>query len=239
MAELFSFFTLIICFLTILALLKFFGKSGLFAYSAIVIIISNIQVLKLAKYTYIENPIALGTVAFSTIFAIDNILTEYYGANVAKESVFLSFIGYLFFVIAMKIAVWHPTIESHECINLHRELESIFSPSSVLLISSLVSYIISQLTDIFVFSFLKKIAKTKFLSCRSLLSMMIATFVDNFVFSVLAWIVLADRPIGWKSLWATYILATYLIRLIVAALCVPLIKLAGAFIPREQNVPQF
>jgi uncharacterized integral membrane protein (TIGR00697 family) len=220
-------------------MIRFFGKNGLFLYSAISVIVASIQVLKLTKYFCSEHPVALGTVVFSTIFAIDNILTEYYGAKIAKKCVWLSFSGYLFFAIVMKIAVLHTAVDYDECVNLHQELRQIFSPSFVLFFSSLISYIVSQLLDIFMFSTLKKLTESKFLLGRSLVSMGIATFVDNFVFSVLVWMVFADHPISWSSLWTTYILTTYAIRLLVAALCVPLVKWVGVFIPREQNVSSF
>ncbi|MDR2067986.1 MAG: queuosine precursor transporter, partial [Holosporaceae bacterium] len=96
--------------------------------------------------------------------------------------------------------------------------------------SSIVSYITSQQIDIRVFSGLKKLTGGKYLSSRSLISMIISTFLDNFIFSVLAWMIFASRPASWSSLWNTYILITYLMRLIIAALCVPLVKLAKIFL---------
>ncbi|MDR3187242.1 MAG: queuosine precursor transporter [Holosporaceae bacterium] len=229
MADLLSLLTLVICFASILTLMKCFGKNGLFVYSTIALIISNIQVLKLTKYTWIENPVALGTVVFSTIFAVDNILTEYFGAKEAKKCVWMSFAGYLFFVLVMKIATLHPFVEYPECINLHQEMDDIFSPSFPLFVSSIASYITSQQVDIHVFSGLKKLARGKHLWSRSLTSMVISTFVDNFVFSVLAWMVFANHPVSWSSLWNTYIFVSYLVRLIIAALCVPLVRLARVF----------
>jgi uncharacterized integral membrane protein (TIGR00697 family) len=236
MAAQLSLLTLIVCFLTVLMLLKYFGKSGLLVYTATAVAISNIQVLKLTQYRFAEHPVALGTVIFSTIFAVDNILTEYFGPETAKKCVWLSFCSYLFFAIAMRIAVAHPSVQHFECINLHQEMASLFSPSFVILASSLISYVVSQLIDIFVFSKLKKLTKGKYLSCRSLVSMIISVFVDNLTFSVFAWVIFAERPISWPVLWKTYIFVTYLMRLFIAALCVPLVRLAGAFVPRDRDV---
>jgi uncharacterized integral membrane protein (TIGR00697 family) len=237
MAEVLSLSTLIVCFITILGMLKFFGKSGLYVYSTIALIASNIQVLKLTKYAFASDPVALGTVLFSTTFAIDNILNEYFGEKIAKKCVWISFWGYLFFVIVMKISVLHPAIEHSECTNLYAELDNLFSPTLVLFASSLVSYLVSQYTDIFIFSALKKKFRGK--SKRAMISMGISTFVDNCVFSVLAWIIFADKPISLSSLWSTYIFITYITRLIIAVLCVPLVRLSGKFITREQNVQEF
>lgn len=234
--ELLSFLTLLVCITTILLATKFFGRYGLYAYSAIVTITSNIQVLKLTQYSLISNPIALGTVLFSTTFAVDNILTEYYGEKAAKKGLYISFFGYMFFVIVMQIAVWHPAVINSECVNLHSELEKIFSPVFYLFISSLIAYFVGQRTDIFVYSLLKKISHGKFIALRSMISMAISAFVDNFVFSFFAWIIFAKNPISLTLLWKTYIFITYMIRLVIAALCVPLVKLAGKFISKESDV---
>ncbi|GHU11293.1 transporter [Alphaproteobacteria bacterium] len=233
MTELLSLSTLVVCFISILIAVRFFGREGLYAYSTVAVIISNIQVLKLTKYTLIDDPVALGTVVFSTTFAVDNILNEYFGENSAKKGVWISFFGYLLFVVAMKIALLHPEISSSECVNMHNEMKMLFSPTIVLFVSSLLSFVVSQFADIFIFSTLKKIFKNRSVSCRSLISMALSTFVDNCVFSLLAWVVLAENPISLSSLWTTYIFVTYFIRLIVAALCVPLVRLSGVFVKAD------
>ena len=225
-SEILSFSTLVICFLTVLLLSKYAGKSGLLVYSVLATLIANLQVLKLTHYTFIESPVALGTVVFSTTFAVDNILTECYGKETAKKCIWISFFGYLFFVICMKIAVLHAPVNSKECLNLHVELEKLFSPGFVLFVSSLISYVIGQFSDVTIFSFLKKFFTGKFIALRSFFSMSISTFIDNFVFSICAWYIFAEHPISFLILWKTYIFINYIIRLIIAVCCVPLVKLA-------------
>lgn len=222
MADLLSLTTLFVCFSTIIILARFFGKNGLFAYSAVAIIIANTQVLKLTKYSFFDHAVALGTVVFATTFVVDNIMIEYFGSKNAKKSVWLSFTVYLFFVISMKLAISHPVVQSGECCDLSGELSAVFSPGFVLFISSILAYFAGQFCDIFVFSLLKKIKR---LTLKSLISMSISTFVDNAVFSVFAWIIFATHPISWNELWNTYIINIYILRLIVVLTCIPLIKL--------------
>lgn len=235
MPELLSLSTLVVCFFAILFVTKVFGKEGLYAYSTVAIITANIQVLKLTTYSFAPGPVALGTVLFSTTFAVDNILNEYFGAKSAKKSVWISFFMYAFFMILMKIVILHPVVQHVECVNLHDAIRNLFSPTATLLIASLLSYIVGQYTDICVFSLLKKFLKNKYLSLRSAISMAISSFVDNCVFSLLAWVILAENPISMSLLWSTYIFVTYIIRLIIAIMCVPLVKLAGNFI-ENRNV---
>lgn len=231
--EVLSFVSLILCSIAILVSVRFFGKSGLFVYTGTVVIASNLQVLKLTQYSFVDNPIALGTVAFATVFAVDNILTEYYGAEAAKKNIWLSFMCYLLFSVLMKVAVLHPAVFHDECTNLHGEFNRIFSPGLILLSASLISYAVGQLSDIFIFSTLKKMLKDKYVSIRSFCSMAISTFLDNCIFSVFAWMVFAENPVSWKELWYTYIFIAYLMRLLVAVLCVPLVRLAGYLVNKR------
>ena len=60
--ELTWFLFLIISFSFVLIFLKLFGKVGLYVYSVIAIIAANIQVLKIVKFSFFSDPIALGTI---------------------------------------------------------------------------------------------------------------------------------------------------------------------------------
>ncbi len=228
-AEILSVLSFFICAISIIFLLRFYGKEGLFIYTIVIVIASNIQVLKLTHYFFMENPVALGTVIFSTTFAVDNIITELFGASEARKNTFLSFFSYLIFIILMKITILYPTIIDTDCYNHYEEMKILFSTSLNIFISSLIAYIVGQLFDIKLFAFLLNIMKNKYLILRSFISMSLSTFLDNFVFSVLAWIILSDNPISWNSLWSTYIFSGYLLRLIVVVFCIPLVKLAKRF----------
>jgi uncharacterized integral membrane protein (TIGR00697 family) len=236
MAEFLSLSTLVLCFVVILIMVRFFGKGGLLAYSAISVVISNLQVLRITKYSLIDSPVALGTVVFSTLFAIDNILTECCGAKTARRCVWINFVCYLFFTLAMQITNLHPVIEDWNCMNLHRELKIVFSPCFTLFISSLIAFIIGQLVDIYVYSTLQKITNSKYTSLRSFASMAFSTFIDNFVFSTLAWIIFAENPVSMLVLWKTYIITTTTIRLVIAVLCVPLVKLCSTMMLKREKL---
>lgn len=236
MAEILSISTFVISIIFILLMLKMFGENGLYVYSTVAVIASNIQILKLTQYTFYNFPIALGTMLFSTTFAVDNILVEHYGQSAAKKSIAINFVSYLFFVFIMQITIWHPEVHNNTYHNYHKELKLLFSPSITILISSLIAYTSSQLSDILIFSYLKKKLKNKFLPFRSFFSMLISTFIDNIIFSYFAWVLLSDHPISIIQLWNTYIFATYILRIVITLLCVPIVRLSCFFIPKDENV---
>ena len=97
----------------------------------------------------------------------------------------------------------------------------IFSPNAALLVASLTAYITSQLTDIFIFSKLKKLTKNSYLWLRTLCSITIAALVDAIIFNILAWVIFAPQPIGWHSLIFTYIIGAYILQMFVAMFNIP------------------
>ena len=82
---------LLFCFFSVLIFLKLFGEVGLYVYSVIAIIAANIQVLKLVKFSFFSEPIALGTVLFASTFLCTDILAEYYGTKKARINVLIRF----------------------------------------------------------------------------------------------------------------------------------------------------
>ena len=216
MPELLSLLTLVVCFIGIAVFAKYFGESGLYVYSSVSIIAANIQVLKLTKYAFWNEPVALGTVLFSTTFAVDNILTEHYGAASAKRNVWIGFVSYLFFVIVMLIAIQHPTVQYEEdCANLASELAALFTPGVRIL---------------------RSLLDGRYLAFRTCVSMAISSFIDNFVFSLLAWVILAENPVSWSVLSTTYIVPSYLLRLSIVMLCVPFVRCINSLIIGRSNV---
>ena len=82
---------LLFCLCTILIFLKLFGEVGIYIYTVVAIIGANIQVLKIVDFPFFNSPIALGTILFSTTFLATDILSEYYGAKLARKNILIGF----------------------------------------------------------------------------------------------------------------------------------------------------
>ena len=94
-------FFLFFCFTVILFFLKIFGEIGIYVYSVIAIIVANIQLLKLVKFSFFLDPIPLGTALFASTFLCTDILAEHYGASKARKNVLLGFFGFLLITFLM------------------------------------------------------------------------------------------------------------------------------------------
>ena len=89
------------CFCAVLVMLRLFGEAGLYVYIAVAVIGANVQVLKAVQFGIYAEPVALGTILFSTTYLCTDILAEHYGAGSARRGVMIGFASYLMWVIFM------------------------------------------------------------------------------------------------------------------------------------------
>lgn len=216
----------------ILALHRWMGAAGLYVYMAVAIIGGNLHVLKLTQFSVFPDPVALGTILFSTTFLCTDILTEYHGPAAARKGVLLGFAGLVLFNLFLFAALAFRPLGPEDgelgaaAAGMQGHLEAVFLPAPGILAASLAAYLVSQFNDIWIFSRLRAATKGRYLWLRNNASTWISALVDNAVFSVLAFVVFAADPVPWKPLLFTYILGTYGLRVAVAVLDSPIIYLA-------------
>jgi queuosine precursor transporter len=158
--ELISIFSLLCCYAMIITMAKIFGAQGLMVYNVVAIIACNLQVLKGTDYSFYSAPIALGTITYASSFLVSDYLTEVYGEHYARKCLFLSFFASIILLLMMIVTLGHRDITSdtkqyehfHEG---HLALSYIFTPNLAIVSASLTAYVLSQLSDIYIFAKLK------------------------------------------------------------------------------------
>lgn len=228
--ELVSWITFCFCVIFILVSMRIFGLVGLYAYNILATIIANIQVLKMVEFEFSPEPLALGTVIFATVFLVSDIITEHYGKEAAQKGVWLSFSMQVFMVAFMLLTIGHHPLPNDP---FHNAIETLFLPSPRLLIASLTAFAISQLLEIRLFHRIRVATSGRMLWLRTNISSLFASLLDNIIFSTIAWIILAPAPVGLKVLVFTYILGTYLARVIVSLLSTPIIYFSYKCLPKN------
>ena len=223
---------LIFCFVSILLFLKIFGYVGIFIYSALAIIAGNIQVLKTVDFFYSPEPVALGTILFASTFLCTDILSEYYGKEIARKNILIGFSAFLFMTILMIITIG---FKPSDIDWVQESLSNVFTPMTRFFIASMIAYLVSQYFDVWLYSFLKNKTSQKLLWFRNNLSTILSSLVDNTVFSILAWILLNPEPISLYNVIMIYILGTYVLRIFIALLDTPFIYLAKYFVPKSDG----
>lgn len=222
--EILTIVQMVLCGLAILFMMRLFGAVGLVVYSSMAVVISNLQVQTATKYSFFHEPVALGTVVFSSIFIVSGILTEYYGPAQARKSVWLSFTGFALMTGFMLLtAGFKPMCGFYEA---HQAICTLFLPAPALIVAGLIAYAAGQLNDIWIFSMLSRLTRGKLLWFRSFVATLIGAFLDNLIFSVLAWMIFSPQPLPWKTVFFTYVLGTYFLRILVAFIGIPFVYLA-------------
>ena len=221
---------LIFCFSSILIFLKLFSFAGLYVYSALAVIIGNIQVLKTVDFFYSPEPVALGTVLFASTFLCTDILSEHFGKDKAQKNILIGFVSFLFVTIVMLITIgFNPSASDWA----HDSLVNIFTPMSRFFIASMIAYLVSQYFDVWIYSTIKNLTMNRFLWLRNNFSTILSSLVDNTVFSFLAWIILNPNPETFYNVIMIYILGTYILRIFIALIDTPFMYLSKIFLPRK------
>ena len=220
---------LFFCFSSILIFLKLFSFAGLYVYSALAVIIGNIQVLKTVDFFYSPEPVALGTLLFASTFLCTDILSEHFGKDKAQKNVLIGFVSFLFVTIVMLITIGFNPSENDWA---QESLENIFTPMTRFFIASMIAYLVSQYFDVWIYSTIKNLTMNRFLWLRNNLSTILSSLIDNTVFSILAWIMVNPNPETFYNVIMIYILGTYILRIFIALIDTPFMYLSKKFIPK-------
>ncbi|MDY0024055.1 MAG: queuosine precursor transporter [Candidatus Izemoplasmatales bacterium] len=205
---------------------KFFGKLGIFIWIVLATILANIQVTKMVVLFGLDAN--LGNIMYGTIFLATDVLNELFGKKEAKKAVFIGFIVMVITVIVMTIAI---TFNPHPEDFAQGALQTIFGYMPRILLASLIAFIVSQLTDVYVFDKIKsKLPSNKFLWVRNNLSTILSQAIDTAIFVPIAFLgkVSAEVLIG-------LLISTYIIKIIVAILDTPFIYLIKKIEPIKEN----
>ena len=191
----------IFCIFLIFIINKYFKYVGLCCYLVLCGIIANIQVLYPVKYELINLTTLLGTFVFSTNFLVTDIINSKYGKENAMKSICFTLTFEIFFLVNMLFTIGHTSVSQNELIELGmkdniKSIQTIFLPVPRILISSYISYFVSQTAEVFL---LKK-------TNNSIIKHNIALFIssillDNIVFTFLAFYLLAPQQMSWNEMF--------------------------------------
>lgn len=230
---------LLVCFGGILLFLRLFGPAGLCVYMLLAVIGANIEVLKVVDFAVMPDPVAMGTVLFASSYLCTDVLTEYYGRHWAHRAVWIGFFGLLFFVVFMLLAMGYQPLTEEVAVATGNEwalgtqehLVAVFTPTPIFFIAGMAAYLVSQFHDVWMFRLIRKLTGGRWLFLRNNVSTIVSGLIDNAVFSLLAWIVLRDQPLPLDTVIWTYIVGTWLMRIVIALLDTPFIYLARRCLP--------
>jgi uncharacterized integral membrane protein (TIGR00697 family) len=211
--ELLWFGLLIINFLMVILAYRLFGKTGLYIWTAVGVILANIQVMKTIEVFGLVT--ALGTVIYSSLFLVTDIINENHSKKDAQKAVWIGFFVLITTTILMQVTIQFIPDESDF---LSEHLSKIFSFLPRIAFASLTAYLISQSHDVWFFAKLKKKHKKSYLWLRNNLSTISSQLVDNIVFTLIAFV----GVFSWSIIGQIF-LTSMIMKIIVAAFDTPFV----------------
>ena len=200
--------SIIVSFLMIILAYRLFGKTGLYVWTAVGVILANIQVMKTVQVFGLVT--ALGNVIYSSLFLVTDIIDENYTKKDAQKAVWIGFFVLISTTILMQITI---QFIPHESDFLSEHLTAIFSVLPRIAFASLTAYLISQSHDVWFFAILKKKHKKRLLWLRNNSSTIISQLIDNIVFTLIAFV----GVFSWEIIGQIFL--TSMIMKVIVAVC--------------------
>ena len=202
----------------ILLAYRLFGKTGLFVWIGLSVIVANIQVVKTVEIFGLTA--TLGNIVYASSFLVTDILNENCGPKEAKTGVYLGFFCLICMLLLMNLALLFQPAPSDFT---HDSLITIFSLIPRIAVASLVAYFISQAHDVWSYQlWKKKLPSRRYLWVRNNASTLVSQLIDSVIFTVIAFAGVYPSAVLLEILFTTYIL-----KLIVAVVDTPFLYLAS------------
>lgn len=160
-------------------------------------------------------------ISYALSFLITDVVSEVYGAKVANKFVWVGFIGAILSVIFFMLAVALPAASFYTD---QAAFEKVFGTTPRILIGGFTSFLISQLLDVRIFHFFKKLTKGKYLWLRNNASTLISQFIDSFIFITIAFYGVAEL--------LPLIMGQYFLKMVIAICDTPLVYTITGMIRR-------
>ncbi|MBD3231499.1 queuosine precursor transporter [Candidatus Dependentiae bacterium] len=208
----FIFHTLIIIFFTLGAL--FIGKEALIAITCLQCVLANLFVLKQITLFGLD-------VTCSDVFVVGgilglNLLQEYYGKQITKKAIWISFFIMIFYLVMSQFQIFYIP-NSYD--NTSSMFTFMFSFMPRLTLASIFGYFVVQQFDCWLYGFFKKIFLDEKLVFRNACSILCTQFLDTILFSIMG-------LYGTIESIFNVIFFSYLIKVIVIFLLTPFIGLS-------------
>jgi len=187
---------------------RLFGITGLYIWTALGVILANIQVMKTIQIFGLVT--AMGNIVYSSLFLVTDIINENHSEKEAQKAVWIGFFVLISTTILMQITLYFIPDTSDF---LSEHISAIFSFLPRITFASLVAYLISQNHDVWFFAKLKKRHKKRYLWFRNNLSTIISQFLDNIVFTLIAFVGI----FSWSIIGQIFL--TSMIMKVVVAVC--------------------
>jgi uncharacterized integral membrane protein (TIGR00697 family) len=168
---------------------RIFGRDGLLGCIILAILLANLQGPKLTTIFGFQT--SLGVIFYSGIFFATDLLSEKFGRAEAGRAVLIGFGVSCIIVAMLSIALlFQPTEQPNTAEfsrQIHDSFRNIIGFTPRFVFGSLFAYLISQSLDVWLFHWIKRKTKGRWLWLRNNLSTMTSQLVDTLLYSFVVW----------------------------------------------------
>ncbi len=188
-----------------------------------------------AKLGGLALTISVGMIPFPVVFLLTDLLNEFYGKKATRFVTLVGFAMAWLTILILQVAVqvpWAPFTRAADWGGVRPEsFHNIFASSTRILVSSTFAYLVAQLVDIGMFNALKKRTGNRLLWLRATGSTVVSQGIDTVVIQFLAW--WGVLPV---SDIVSIIVTSYLVKVVIAVACTPLIYAGHAVVERSLGI---
>ncbi len=199
--------SVILIYSSVIVAYKLFKKSGLYAMTAVVTILANIEVLILVEGFGME--MTLGNVMFASTYLITDILSENEGKEYATKAVWIGvFVSALMLMFTQYVRLFVPSNKDI----MFDSISKIFSTTPRMLLASFIGYVVSQRFDVFMYHKVWSVTTKKTGSSKTLLwlrnnvATLIAQIINTIIFNSIAFYGWYDFKILVSIMLSSYII---------------------------------
>ena len=161
---------------------------------------------------------SIGIILWPIIFILTDLINEYFGKDGVKKLTYITIglIGFTFIILAIALNIDATTFSPVS----NDSFRAVFGQSQWIIVGSIIAFLVSQLVDVYVFWFFKKLTGEKHIWLRATGSTMVSQLVDTFVVQFIAFVL----PGKW--LFSDFLVNAswgYVFKLLVAIALIPLI----------------
>ena len=202
---------------------KLFGKTGLFIWTSISMVLGTIEATKFVDMFGLT--VTLGNVIYGSSFLATDILSEIYGKEEAKKSVYIGlFTSFTFIIFSLFIVMFESSSQDIFFEDVDLAIHLLFGLAPRISVASIVTYAISQQFDIWIYHMIWKKTNNKYLWIRNNGSTLISQLLDTTLFTFLAFGGVTENLIS-------LIIGTYILKVIVSILDTPFMYMSKKIKP--------
>ena len=170
---------------------------------------------------------SIGIILWPIVFLLTDLINEYFGKHGVRKLTFITvrLISYIYVIIT--IAIRLPAVPFSPVNDF--VFHTVFGQSQWIIMGSIIAFILSQLTDVYIFWLIRKATGHYMLWLRATASTAISQLVDTFVVQFVAFVIPGYWSFSNFLINATY---GYIFKLLIAVLLIPLIYIGHLLIEK-------